>query len=384
MLFSLAGEQGMSASIVAAAQAYATQAAGSASGAAGQLALATAAAATATAAASTLEFFTLAAFLAAAAIPSTIQYVHVWGVNGTPYMLDQYAYGTSDLTYKNEGATASGVAGEVLVQGIYWRPLYDIGDGFADAGQFVGVIGDASFNAVTVAATGTDNGPGLQAALDFAQQNGLIGVRVPRGGYLCNGSLYMGYGQAYCSLHLLGAPTAAGSGLGVTFYPQSTDRPAICISGGLGSLARGIEFVGKNYHWATTLFGSTAISSNPAAYLDPALLPVGSAPGGLQQHSPYCAICIDPQAGAAPADAYAAMPTPSWTGLAAGGYNRAPSSQSWIDGCSFSGFPICVAISPNNAPNGDFTFVTNCDFRYFVYGIAAGNAQGRNSSDPRQ
>ena len=61
MLFSLAGEQGMSASIVAAAQAYATQAAGSASGAAGQLALATAAAATATAAASTLEFFTLAA-----------------------------------------------------------------------------------------------------------------------------------------------------------------------------------------------------------------------------------------------------------------------------------------------------------------------------------
>ena len=106
MLFSLAGEQGMSASIVAAAQAYATQAAGSASGAAGQLALATAAAATATAAASTLEFFTLAQFLAAAAIPSTVQYVHVWGVNGTPYMLGQYAYGTSDLTYKNEGATA--------------------------------------------------------------------------------------------------------------------------------------------------------------------------------------------------------------------------------------------------------------------------------------
>ena len=293
-------------------------------------------------------------------------------------MLGQYAYGTSDLTYKNEGATPSGVAGEVLVQGIYWRPLYDIGDGFADAGQFVGVIGDASFNAVTGAATGTDNGPGLQAALDFAQQNGLIGVRVPRGGYLYNGSLYMGYGQAYCSLHLLGAPTAAGSGLGVTFYPQSTDRPAICISGGLGSLVRGIYLVGKNYHWATTLFGSTAISSNPAAYLDPALLPVGSEPGGLQQHSPYCAICIDPQGGAAPADAYAAMPTPSWTGLAAGGYNRAPSSQSWIDGCSFSGFPICVAISPNNSPNGDFTFVTNCDFRYFVYGIAAGNAQGRN------
>ena len=371
MLFSLAGEQGAAELVADAAQASATQAAGFA-------AAANEAAQNAVAAAGTLEFFTLAAFLAAPAIPATVQYVHVWGVNGTPYMLGQYAYGTSDLTYKNEGATATGVAGEVLVQGIYWRPLYDIGDGFADAGQFVGVIGDASFNALTGAATGTDNGPGLQAALDFAQQNGLIGVRVPRGAYLYNGSLYMGYGQAYCSLHLLGAPTATGNGLGVTFYPQSVDRPAICVSGGRGTLVRGIYILGKNYHWAMTLFGSTAISSNPTAYIDPALIPAGSAPGGLQQHSPYCAICVDPQAGAAPADAYAAMPTPSWTGLASGGYNRAPSSQTWIDGCAFSGFPICVAISPNNSPNGDYAFVTNCNFSYFVYGIAGGNEEGRN------
>ena len=377
-LFALAGELAAAQAAVSAAQGYATAATNSANGVAGQLALATEAAATATSAVSTLEFFTLAAFLAATAIPSTVQYVHVWGVNGTPYMLGQYAYGTSDLTYKNEGASATGVFGEVLVQGVYWRPLYDIGDGFVDAGQFVGVIGDANYGGVGGALIGTDNGPGLQAAIDFAQQNGLIGVRVPRGGYLYNGSLYLGYGQAYCSLHLIGAPTANGSGLGVDFFPQSTDRPAVCVSGEDGSLVRGIYFVGMNLSWLTANFPSPAISPNPAAYLNPALIPTGTNPGGLQQHSPYCAICVDPQAGAAPADAYAPMPTPTWTGLAAGGYNRAPSTMTWIDGCVFSGFPIPIAISPNNGANGDFTFITNNLFKYFVYAIAAGNGEGRN------
>ena len=373
LLFSLAGEQATAQGTVAAAQSYATQAGAFA-------AAAEEAAQNAVAAATTMEFFTRAAFLAATSIPSTVQYVHVWGVNGTPFLLGQFVYGTSDLTYKNEGTAPSGVVGEVLVQGNYWRPLYDIGDGFVDAGQFVGVIGDASFNWGTGVATGTDNLAGLQSALDFAMQNGLIGVKVPRGAYLYNGTLYLGYGYNYTSLHLIGSPGTGGADPGVSFFPQATDRPAIAISGGYSSLIRGIYIVGKNLTWLTTLFSSPAIPSSASAYLNPAITPAGNAPGGLQPHSPYCAICIDPQAGAAPADAYAAMPAPTWAGGSgvATSYGRIYSTETVIDGCAILGFPIAIANSPNDADQGDMTSVTNCDIKYFVYGVAVGNNKSRN------
>jgi hypothetical protein len=373
MLVTVGGQLARATAAATAAQASA--AAITAAAAAAELAAAQAAGA---AAGAKQVYWNLATFLAAGPVPAGVQYIQVLAVAGTPYLLGQYAYGTRDLTYKNEGAVATGVVGEVLQNGVYWRPLYDIGDGSLDMAQF-GMIGDAAFNWGADTATGADNTAAAQAAIDFAQQNALSVVRPPRGQFLFAGALYLGYGQAYCSLHLIGQPTNSGSGIGTVFYPQAVDRPAISISGGTASLVRGISFIGRNLAYVAGVLGGSAIPSSPTAYLNPAITPTAGNPGGLVPTAPYCFICVDPEAGAVPAVPYPPMPTPAWTGLPSTPYGKTPSTETWIDGCSFQGAAIPIASSPNSSNNGDFLAVTNNDIKYFVYGIAVGATQARNT-----
>ena len=322
-----------------------------------------------------LTFSNLAAFQAATNIGVGVTYIQVTAVVGTPTLLGEYQYGTVPLMYKNEGTSSTGIYGEQYICGYYWKPLYTVdGDGLVNAGQF-GTVGNASYNSTTGIATGTDNTSMIQAALDWAMQNSAVGVRIPYGAYVTSDTLYMGYGQAYITLWLVGGFKGSQENKGVVLYPTATDRPAISISASRQSIIRGISIVGQNYTWLNTIgndFPSTA-----SGWLNSSITPSGSNPGGIQQHSPYAAIAIDPCGGSSPTDYYPTMPTPAWTGVS-GSYNLATSSDTWIDCCIIAGFGVGIVQSPNGSSQGDFLKVTSCNISQCVYGVAVGTTQSRN------
>lgn len=249
-----------------------------------------------------------------------------------------------------------------------------------------GTVGDGTIGLLNGNTTGTDNTAAIQSAIDFALQNNFETVCLNDGTYLTTDTIQLGWGEAHHSIVLQACnqgrspvfPTSTfmggvtvGPGVSIILDQAKVDRCAINIQGGNEVAIRNITFVGQNYGY--NLFVPTTIPwpATASGWLNPTLVPSGSNPGGLQQHSPYSGICVDAYAATAstsnaalPTDHYPVVPFPAWTGLSAilgtaavnaagSGFVGASGTMTWAgSGCSIN--PVL-----NVTASGGITGVTS-------------------------
>ncbi|MBI5003507.1 hypothetical protein HZC00_00220 [Candidatus Kaiserbacteria bacterium] len=231
--------------------------------------------------------------------------------------------------------------------------------------------------------TGTDSTSAIQAALDYALQKGFKVVCLPDGAYKTTDTLHMSYGGGaaqYSGLELTACSRVPHihTAPRVTIYPTATDRPAISVQGGRNARISGIALRGQNAVWVQQQRAATnSFSSSPADWVDPALRPSGTNPGGIQKHAPYAGITIDAYKGTQPVDHYPTVAYPAWTKITTQ-YGKGVSSNTVIEDVSISGFGVGIAGSPNGDGNGDFIRIRNSSFAYGVYGVVIANGQSRN------
>jgi hypothetical protein len=230
--------------------------------------------------------------------------------------------------------------------------------------------------------TGTDNTAAIQAALDFAMQNGYSNIKFPNGKFLISDTLNLGWGNSFYELHLKGNDRGSygGSLPGTTLYSTKIDRPLINISGARVDSIRGITFIGRNRVFAqfTQQFLSF-FSSDPLDWIDPTLVPSGNNPGGLQSTAPYAAITIDAYAAAQPTKHYPTRTFPSWTGLSLNySVNYSLSSDIIIEDCDFEGFGVGIVSGLVTNNQGDFIKMNRLVMTSGPYGVSINNTQSRN------
>ncbi len=197
-------------------------------------------------------------------------------------------HGTCGLIYLPGTTSPTNVYGEVLnkLSGIYWQPNYTQSP--VKACEF-GAVGDASYNYATGEVTGTDNTPMIQAALNYAMQNGLAAVCLDDGKYKTTDTLQQGWGETFRSLSFVSCNQGRAAFYelqGVQIIPTKIDRCALNIQGGRMVGVRGISFVGRNNVYIDKVINSgAAFPTTEAGWFDPALVPSGNNPGGLKNHS---------------------------------------------------------------------------------------------------
>lgn len=339
-----------------------------------------------------IVFATKAAFVSGPALPSTITSVKVTSVSGVAP--GTYGIATSSLDYSKGTSTPTGIYGEVLNNGIYWEPLYSSSP--VNAGQF-GVIGDATWNASTGVVSGpsgpggpspTDNTTSAQAAINYALQHDYNTVCFPDGAYYTTDTLQMGWGQGIYSLSLVScnngrAPFSLTAGVTLLpIFPNTVqDRCAINMQGARQDAIRDIAIIGQNYAYILNIVIGSETNPFPvtaAGWLNPTIAPASGSnnPGGLQQHSPYSAICVDAYSGTAPADAYPNVTFPAWTGITTQ-YGKLVSSDIEITNVSIYGFAVGINNKPNGDGNGDFLKTDKFTCEQTVYCESIGNTQSR-------
>ena len=295
---------------------------------------------------------------------------------------------TCGMDYTQGTTTPTGQYQEVFntPSGIYWEPMFD--NSPVRACQF-GTVADGSFNTLTNAVGGTDNTAMIQNALDYAMRNRFSSVCLTDGNYKTTDTLQVGWGETFRTLSLVSCNLGrnAYNGLeGVQIIPTATDRPAINIQGGRVVKIAGLQITGQNWAFSNTI--SAPYPTTADGWLDPALVPTGSNPGGLTRWTPYAAICVDCYSGpAAPANGrttkYPNVSYPSWTGVITQ-YNKDFTSDVLIEDVQIGGFAVGIVTQPNGVisgggdGNGDWVKVVRlvCDFSVFCY--SAGNTQSRN------
>lgn len=314
--------------------------------------------------------------LATATIASGVNSIHIQNVSGS--FPPTAGIGTCGLTYTIGTTTPTGIYGEILnsASGIYWEPNYS--NSPVKACEF-GAIGDGVYNATTGFPTGTDNTPMIQAAFNYALQNRYGSVCLNDGRYKTTDTLQQGWGDSYYSLSFVGCNLGREPYYelaGPEILPTMTDRCALNLQGARLDAVRGISFLGANYPHNSTITAPYPVTA--AGWLDPLLAKTGTNPGGLQQHSPYAAICIDAYSGTAPADAYPNVTYPAWTGIGSVQYNKALGSDIEITNVEIVGFAVDINSKPNGDGNGDFVKVDKVTCDYSVYCLSIGNTQSRN------
>ena len=242
------------------------------------------------------------------------------------------------------------------------------------AGRIIGWSGVVS---------GTDNTAAWQAAIDYIQQNNISSVTCPPGNYRFDDSLHFGYGTfSTVNFIAVGKGGFAGTNPGINLYPTKTDRPFINIQGGRANVLRGVSIVGQNYLWSRfARLYANSLSLVDSDWLAPNLRATGTTPGGLQKHSPYCAVAIDPYSGVKPADAYPQQTIPAWVVPSLNGktyYDQRFSSEFTIEDCTIIGFAAGLVCQPNSDGNGDFGRIRDSTISDCAYLVGIGNGQSRN------
>ncbi|PWB94648.1 hypothetical protein [Methylosinus sporium] len=274
--------------------------------------------------------------------------------------------------------------------GAWWE--YVPSDGAIGAGIY-GMVMDGAwsvdYSTGVMTMTGTDNAPMLQAAVDDALRFGFRRVNMPVGKARYYDTIHLGYGTSIASIELTSyhmmRPGYVGQGVGAVMIFANSDRPAINVQAGREFMIHGFAIIGLNYGYIERyIFGPEGgrlynYSADPADWLDPAWTPSGDNPGGLQRHSPLCAIAIDAYKGAQPADHYPTVTYPDWTGIGTTQYGKGGSSDGRIFDLDIHGFPVGIIDSPNGDGNGDFIKITDIVFSRNIVNIAICNTQARNN-----
>jgi hypothetical protein len=331
--------------------------------------------------------YTNPAALAAANISASLNAVSVINASGSiPPAFGAGGISTCALTYTRGTSTPSGLTGEVLntVSGIYWEPRYSTSP--VRTCEF-GAIGDGTISFTTGVITGTDNTAAIQAALDFAMRSGFNTVCINDGSYKTSDVLMIGWGEAFRSLSFISCSYGnyAGQNLfkGVTIFSTKTDRCTIDVQGGRGTRISGMTIVGQNAYWinnSSFIVTGAPYPATDSSWLNPAIVPTGSNPGGIQRDAPYAGICFGAYSGAQPTIHYPALTYPSWTGLSAQ-YNLALNSDMTVEDVMIDGFGVGIMNMPNRNSdgNGDFLKVNRVQCNDTVYCWASVHTQGRNN-----
>jgi hypothetical protein len=227
--------------------------------------------------------------------------------------------------------------------------------------------------------TGTDNTAAIQAAIDYAMDNGKGIVFIPAGLYKISGTLHLfsttlslhscvleGEGYAYASE----APFS-GTGLICTH----SDQPAINIQGARGSAVRGMAIAYPTYR---TFISNRSLAqivcasyddTDPASWDDPA-----STANAESRYTPHAAITIDGWSNTATPTKYP-QTVRSYVsdGLA--------SSDVTLEYLQITGFNTAICVKPADAQNNaDFTAIHSVNIESCKWGISIGNSQSRSVS----
>src|SRR5580692_5852256 len=307
-------------------------------------------------------------------------------------VLAMAASGTSScsLLYTVGTATPTGQYQEILntPSGIYWEPVFATNP--VQACQF-GTVADGMFNTLTNTPSGTDNTSMIQNALDFAMRNNWKSVCLNDGYYYTTDTIAVGWGTlnntaTAFSLSLLSCNQSRASyGVlfaGVTLIPSKYDRCAINVGGGRQNRISGIHIIGGNYVWAygRYLNANLPVATTAAGWLDPAITPSGSNPGGLTQYASYAAFCVDAYNGSAPSVHYPNQTFPAWLNNTTQ-YNQAGSTDTVFDNVVVEGFAVGFNIGGNvGQQNGDFNKILNSVCLATVYCVSFGSTQSRNGT----
>lgn len=323
--------------------------------------------------------------LASAILPTNAIYVNIAAMA----TINAVGESTCNLLFSKGASSPTGVYGEILnsPSGVYWEPKYSTSP--VKTCEF-GAIGDGQFDYATNAVTGTDNITPIQQAIDFAIQGQYNTVCMNDGSYLTSDTIQLGWGNLIYTIGLTACSGGRGpqfgrqngvmpsqeAAAGVVILPTKTDRCALNMQGAFNTGVKGITFIGQNYTFVGNLIGNIPYPTTASAWLNPSLIPSGNNPGGLQQHSPYAAICINAFTGAQPTDHYPTVTYPAWTGIMAQ-YNLDISSDFNIEDVSILGFAVGIVGSPNGDTNGDFIKVNRFVCYFTVYCLSVGNTQSR-------
>lgn len=221
----------------------------------------------------------------------------------------------------------------------------------------------------------------IQAAIDFSIfQGGKDEVIIPPGIFNCNGPIHMGYGTDYCSITLRGAGSRfrGESGFnGTSFNFLHNNAPGVVIQGTRAPKIIGLTIKGKNFDWIeTNELGKVQCTQNdldPLLWIDPAL-PVNS----NSRFTPYAGVAIDPYSGPRPSVSYPDVVYPAFVGTSVPQYNKAFSSNVFLDDVEIIGWVVNVAQQPCDADgNADYTKLHRCFLGQALYNFSAGNGQSR-------
>lgn len=228
----------------------------------------------------------------------------------------------------------------------------------------------------------------FQACINYACANKL-GVRIPPGRYLINGTLFLyrtgtggsfGGNSVYDSCSFVGAgadndgngATGANYAALTTLISGSTANPTICVD-----IARGFRIEGICFYGTGASFLTSQFSDNQSSYC-------GS--GRNAQNSPYCAIAIDGLNSAVPSDATGtgALNTGGvngWPALTNYYWGSAPpdgSSSGVIKDVRIERYVVGVALNPSGF--GSHTDNIKCERVYTKWcdtGFIIGAAQNK-------
>ena len=234
----------------------------------------------------------------------------------------------------------------------------------------------------------TDDTLAIQAAVDYAIENGLPSVYCPGGKiYRTTNTIHLGYGCGTAMswqtcIWLEGDhPTYIGDGrAAATIRSDFIDRPIINIQ---GSRHSGVQHLviecsvpfdepgDPPWGAVTWTMETRATASN--------YYPHGAQ---VTTNTPFCGICIDGYCGPIPSSPYPTPPYPAFLGtvsMASGAYQRQASSNIQIFDCIIQNCHIGVLSKPNDDGNGDFLTVRNCTIQWLKIGISVGGSQARSN-----
>jgi hypothetical protein len=225
----------------------------------------------------------------------------------------------------------------------------------------------------------TDDGPAIQAAIDYAIYTAHKRVvYLPSANYKTTGTLHLGYGTSLTSVTLLGDGErydhTQATQPGTAIICTATDRPVINIQGGLQTRVRGIKIVGAYSYIADNNLG---IAFDDDDWNESTWKDGGFPAASFLPKSVHAGITIDAYAGAQPGTHYPDVVYPGFLGVVSQ-YNKTTSSDILLEDVNIANCVVAVAGHPCTSPgNGEFIRWRGGRATACLRGFAIGHSQSR-------
>lgn len=254
-----------------------------------------------------------------------------------------------------------------------------------------GTLGDATFDWVTGAATGTSAVAAIQKMVHFARYwGGSCRALISPGYHLIDDWIHLTYGDnVFGDMILEGTAASYRGDMQARFGSSnlvctSYERPPFCVQGARTVRIRRLSILGPlapyifEKQLGSAYDSDTSIDSTDVqAWIDPATLTAN--PNINHRYSPLAAVVVDPFAGTRPATSYPDVDYPDFL-FDTDQYGKAFSSDVLIEECYVSGFVAAMIVTPSdNDAMGDMMGMRRCWVECCPYVLSVGNTQARNT-----